>query len=284
MTGISIFSTSWGRKNGPFGSRLFPCDSILKHSPYELTGISRRLAESRGTIVFQLAAYATLDPTLQHELKLPHERFVVEHGTKRSTVTHDGLPFQLPVEMQGLVHSIILTTWELELDKPGDLTSYTLKTRHAAIRGFNYYQRVEPYYRNFLRLINELARDPDFAVYPLSNHLTHAWLGGNLQLANQWTDAERAHTPEVVRSFYHQQLDWLLGVHNLWAHLSFRKNANLESALAPDGVVFHQMRPRNQMEAHLFQRPLKPASCWPKQHPDWQRVDEGQPLQSLPRI
>ena len=87
------------------------------------------------------------------------------------------LPFQLPVEMQCLIYGIVLTAWELEMDKPGDLTSYTLKTRHAAIRGFNYYQKVEPYYTNFMRMIAELGKDPDFRTYPLASHLTHSWLG-----------------------------------------------------------------------------------------------------------
>ena len=95
----------------------------------------------------------------------------------RGTVTHDGLPFQLPVEMQCMVYAIVLTHWEMTLDKPGDLTSYALRTKHAAIRGFNYYQRVEPYYSNFMRLIEELSRNPDFRTYPLGTHLTLQLVG-----------------------------------------------------------------------------------------------------------
>src|ERR1035437_9606277 len=72
------------------------------------------------------------------------ERLTVEERHRlidRGVVTHDGLPFNLPVEMQTAVFAVILSAWELEMDKPGDLTSYTLKTQHSAIRGYNFYQR-----------------------------------------------------------------------------------------------------------------------------------------------
>jgi len=73
----------------------------------------------------------------------------------------------------------------MTLDRPGDLSSYSLKTRHAAIRGFHYYQRVEPYHSNFMRMIVDLSRNRKFVTYPLATHLTHNWLGGNLQISNQ---------------------------------------------------------------------------------------------------
>jgi hypothetical protein len=185
--------------------------------------------------------------------------------------------------MQAAVFAIILTDWELEMDKPGDLTSYTLKTQHAAIRGYNYYQKVEPYHSNFMRLIREVGKCPGFEVYPLASHLTHAWLGGNLRTANQLSESERALGPQFMRSYYQQQLDWSMGVFNLWNHVEFRKGSDLEKSLAFDGLAFHQMRPQLQFDAHLYQRPLKRASLWPDLHADWLEYDQTFKAKNLPR-
>jgi hypothetical protein len=106
--------------------------------------------------------YATLDETLREELMRNRDSFEQIRCLVRGTITHDGLPFQLPVEMQSMVYAVILTHWEMIMDKPGDLTSYAIKTQHAAIRGFNYCQRVEPFYGNFMRMIQELSKNPDF--------------------------------------------------------------------------------------------------------------------------
>ena len=217
--------------------------------------------------------YSLLDSKLRAELKWDRDEFAARTGLSRGTVTHDGLPFQLPVEMQTMVYAVILTSWELELDRPGDLTSYSLRTRHAAIRGFNYYQRVEPFYSNFMRLVHHLAKDPDFRTYPLSTHLTHSWLGGNLRLSDQRSKSEADLGPSLMRAYYHQQLDWMAGVFNLWNHVSFRRQANLETRLSPGGLAFHQMRPLLRFDSHLFPCPTKRASFWPDFHVGWTQLD-----------
>jgi hypothetical protein len=151
--------------------------------------------------------YATLDRKLGEELKLDRDRFEQNRCLIRGTVTHDDLPFQLPVELQCLVYAVVLTHWEMTLDRPGDLTSYSLRTLHAAVRGFNYYQRVEPFYGNFMRMIQELSKDPDFKTYPLASHLTYSWLEGNLRISNQLSPAEKNIGADLVRYYYQQQLD-----------------------------------------------------------------------------
>jgi len=229
-------------------------------------------------------AYATLDRSLHSELKLDREGFQVSNCLLRGIVTHDGLPFQLPVEMRAAVYALVTTAWEMELDKPGDLTSYTLKTRHAAIRGYNFFQRIEPYFSNFMRLPRDLAKEaPSFCVYPLSTHLTHSWLGGNLMLANQISESERIIGPTFQRSYYHQQLDWMMGVFNLWNQVDFRGSPNPERCLSFDGLAFHQMQPQLQFDSHLFQRPLRRASFWPDFNPDWLAFDQAHKTRSLPR-
>jgi hypothetical protein len=217
--------------------------------------------------------YATLDQKLKSDLKRDRDEFAASHCLSRGTVTYDGLPFQLPVEMQCMVFAVILTHWEMELDKPGELENYTLKTRHAAIRGFNYHQKVEPFYSNFMRLVDEVAKDPEFCTYPLATHLTHPWLGGNLCKSNQLSESERRLGPGVMQAYYLQQLDWTCGVFNLWNHVKFRKCANLEKSLNMDGLAFHQMRPLLQFDSHLFQRPVKRASFWPETHRNWLVLD-----------
>ena len=114
----------------------------------------------------ETCAYATLDPALQQELGLDREGFEDATCLLRGAVTHDGLPFNLPAPMQPLVFAIVLTHWRMELDRPGDLSSYAVFTQHAAIRGFNYFQRVEPYYSNFMRLIQNISADPNFCALP----------------------------------------------------------------------------------------------------------------------
>jgi hypothetical protein len=185
--------------------------------------------------------------------------------------------------MQTAVFGIMLTAWELEMDRPGDLTSFTLKTRHAAIRGYNFYQRIEPYYSNFMRLVRELAKDPDFEVYPLTTHLTHSWLGGNLCLSNQQSGSEKTLGPQFMRSYYLQQLDWFMGAFNLWNTVEFRKGADLETHLGFAGLAMHQMQPQLAFESHYFQRPLKRASFWPDQHPEWLRHDQEWRADQLPQ-
>ena len=197
-------------------------------------------------------AYATLDPKLREELMLSREAFEERCCLVRGTITHDGLPFQLPVEMQAMVYALVLTQWEMELDKPGDLTSYAVKTQHAAIRGYNFFQRIEPFYSNFMRLVNKLAKEPNFRTYPLASHLTHSWLGGNLRIPNQQSHSEREIGADAMRHYNLQQLDWMAGVCNLWNHVQFRKGQNLEESLNFDGLAFHQMRRMLRFDTHLF--------------------------------
>jgi hypothetical protein len=218
--------------------------------------------------------YALLDAKLRQELKWDRDEFAARTCLTRGTVTHDGLPFQLPVEMQSMVFAVILTHWEMELDKPGELESYTLKTRHAAIRGFNYYQRVEPFHANFMRLINEVAKDPEFCTYPLATHLTHPWLGGNFCKSDQLSESEKRLGPGLMQAYYQQQLNWTCGVFNLWNHVSFRKGVNLEKTLSMAGLAFHQMRPLLKFDSHLFPRPVKRASFWPDTHANWSQLDQ----------
>lgn len=239
--------------------------------------------------------YATLDPKLREELQMNRDEFEEATGLVRGAVTHDGLPFQLPIEMQPMVFAIMLTQWQMELDRPGDLTSYTLSTQHAAIRGFHYYQRVEPYYTNFMRFITELAKDPSFRTYPLASHLTHSWLGGNLRLANQLSKSETKIGPELMRSYYHQQLDWQAGVINLMNHVGFRTKSErgalvsqtgreIEHQLSLDGLAFHQMNRLLRFDSHLFQRPGWRVSYWPNFHSGWSDLDRKVLTESLPKI
>ncbi len=227
--------------------------------------------------------YATKDAELNRALKLDREAFQENYCLARGVVTHDGLPFQLPVEMQTAVFAIVLTAWELEMDRPGDLTSFSLKTRHAAIRGYHFYQKVEPYYSNFMRLVNDLAKDPNFEVYPLATHLTHSWLGGNLCISNQQSESEKTLGVQFMRSYYRQQLDWMMGVFNLWNTVEFRKGTDLENNLDFVGLAMHQMQPQLAFDSHYFQRPLKRASFWRDQHPEWLRLDQEWRADQLPQ-
>jgi hypothetical protein len=88
--------------------------------------------------------------------------------------------------------------------------------------------------------------------YPLSNHLTHSWLGGNLRLSNHLSQSEWDLGPELMRSYYYQQLDWQSGVVNLMNHAAFRAKSDragttsrtgqeIENLLGMDGLAFHQM-------------------------------------------
>ena len=228
--------------------------------------------------------YATLDEKLREELKRNRDSFERVRCLARGTVTHDGLPFQLPVEMQTMVFAVILTHWEMTLDKPGDLSSYSIKTQHAAIRGFNYYQRVEPFYTNFMRMIQELSKDPDFKTYPISTHLTNSWLGGNLRVSNQPSPSEKEIGADLMRFYYQQQLDWMAGIMNLWNHVSFRNGKGLERTLSQDGLEFHQMHRMLRFDSHLFQRPLRRVSPWPNLHEGWLELDRTCQANSLPRI
>ena len=239
--------------------------------------------------------YATLDPLLKDELQLDREGFEDANCLVRGACTHDGLPFQLPVEMQSQVFAIVLTHWKMELDKPGDLSSYVVTTEHAAIRGYNYYQKVEPFYTNFMRMIQELSKDPDFKTYPLSNHLNHSWLGGNLRVANQCTTSEAEIGADLLRSYYHQQLDWQSGVINLMNHVSFRTKSDraglvsktgqeIENSLNKDGLALHQMQRMLRFDSHLFQRPLRKLSPWPDLHPGWTELDQKVLTESLPKL
>jgi len=226
--------------------------------------------------------YATLDPKLKHALKMDRDAFHADYCLDRGVVTHDGLPFMLPVEMQTAVFAVILSAWELEMDKPGDLSSYTLKTQHSAIRGYNFYQRIEPYYSSFMRLVNELSKDPTFETYPLASHLTYPWLGGNLRLPNQRSEAEAVQGVNFLRNYYLQQLDWSMGVFNLWNTVEFRRGSNLEEQLDHYGVAFHQMRPQLRHDVHLFPRPVRRASFWPDFDPVWLEFDQTYFAEGLP--
>lgn len=239
--------------------------------------------------------YATLDPQLKEEMMMERDRF--EEGTclLRGAITHDGLPFYLPVELQPLVLAIVLTHWKMELDKPGDLASYTVTTEHAAIRGFSYFQRIEPFYTNFMRMIQELSRDATFRTYPLSTHLTYPWLGGNLRLANQLSQSEFDLGPELMRSYYHQQLDWQAGILNLMNHVAFRTKCDgailsaftgmeLEEKLNLDGLAMHQMHRLLRFDSHLFPRPTKRASFWPDHNPAFADLDQKVLTESLPKL
>lgn len=230
-----------------------------------------KLVQARSSESF---AYATLDPKLKDALKLDRDAFHAAYCLDRGVVTHDGLPYMLPVEMQSSVFAVILTAWELEMDQPGDLTSYTLKTQHAAIRGYNFYQQIEPYYSNFMRLINELAKDPSFETYPLASHLTYPWLGGNLRLPTQQSEPEKVQGVNFLRNYNLQQLDWSMGVFNLWNTVDFRTGEDLESQIDFAGVAFHQMRPQLRHDVHLFHRPLHRASFWPDINPAWLEFDQ----------
>ena len=243
----------------------------------------------------ETCAYATLDPALQQELGLDREGFEDATCLLRGAVTHDGLPFQLPVAMQPLVFALVLTHWRMELDRPGDLSSYTVFTKHAAIRGFNYFQRVEPYYSNFMRLIQNISADPNFRTYPLSNHLTHSWLGGNLRLSDHLSQSECDLGPELMRSYYYQQLDWQAGVVNLMNHAAFRAKSDragttsrtgqeIENLLGMDGLAFHQMHRLLRFDSHLFPKPTKRASFWPNGHPAFVELDQNFQTEALPRL
>jgi hypothetical protein len=240
------------------------------------------MAQARASESF---AFATQDQSLTDALKLNCDAFRDAFCLNRGIITHDGLPFFLPVEMQAAIFGVILTAWELEMDRPGDLTSYTVRTRHAAIRGYNFYQERQPYYSNFLRLVRELARQPLFESYPLASHLTYPWLGGNLRLPNQQSEGERILGAEFMRNYYLQQLDWSMGILNLWNQVPFRNQEDLEDKLPFDGLAFHQMRPQLRFDAHLFPRPLRRASFWPDLNPAWFDLDQDCQVQegSLPK-
>jgi len=187
--------------------------------------------------------YATLDPRLKAALKMDRDAFAHAYCLDRGVITHDGLPYFLPVEMQASVFAVILTAWELEMERPGDLTSYSLRTQHAAIRGHNFYQRQEPHFSNFMRLADDLGREPSFVSYPLASYLTHPWLGGNLRLVNQRSEGEMTlMVPLFMRSYYLQQLDWAMGVFNLCNTIEFRRRGEIEGALMGGGLAMHQMR------------------------------------------
>jgi len=249
--------------------------------------VSARYTESR--------VFATYDRELNKYLLLNRDAFARATGFLRGTVTHDGLPFNLPVELQPLIYAVILTHWRLELDRPGDLTSYSVHTKHAAIRGYNYSQRVQPYYDNFTHLIHDISRDPNFCTYPLSTHLTQSWLGGNLQISNQLSASERDLNPNVMRTYYHQQLCWQMGVVSLMNHVGFRSRRNgairvsrtgleIEKDLDFDGLAFHQMHRLLRFGSHLFPRATRPISPWPDLHPGFSELDRNLLTESLPKI
>jgi hypothetical protein len=227
--------------------------------------------------------YATHDPRLRAALKMDQDAYAYAYCLERGVITHDGLPFLLPIEMQAAVFAVLLTAWELEMDRPGDLTSYALKTQHAAIRGYNLYQRQEPYYSGFMRLVEEIAKEPSFEAYPLASYQTYPWLGGNLRLVNQRSESEEALGHDFMRSYYLQQLDWSMGVFNLCNTVEFRRKGDIEGQLMGDGLAMHQMRTQWRQDVHLFHRPSKRASFWPNLHPDWTEFDQRGRAGDLPR-
>ena len=243
----------------------------------------------------QSFVYATLEPELKQELVLDREGFELATCLLRGAVTHDGLPFELPPPMQPMVFAIMLTHWRMEMDRPGDLGSYAIFTKHAAIRGFNFFQRIEPYYSNFMRLIHNISADPNFRSYPLSNHLTYSWLGENLRLGNHLSQSESDLGCELMRAYYHQQLDWQAGMVSLMNHVPFRtKNApggpvsrtgqEIEDLVGRDGLAFHQMRRLLRFDSHLFPRPTKRASFWPDHNPAFEELDQQLLTEALPKL
>lgn len=170
-----------------------------------------------------------------------------------------------------------------------------VRTQHAAIRGYNYYQRVAPYYDNFLRLIGDISHDPNFCTYPLSTHLTQSMLGGNLQISNQLSASERDLNPNLMRAYYHQQLDWQMGVVNLMNHVGFRSRQSgavrvsrsgteIERGLDFDGLAFHQMERLLRFDSHLFPRAARPISPWPDLHAGFRDLDRNLLTESLAKI
>jgi hypothetical protein len=160
-------------------------------------------------------------------------------------------------------------------------------THHAAIRGFNFFQKIEPFYSNFMQLPRKIAEAPTFKCYPLASHLNHSWLGGNLCVSNQASPSEQGVGPDLLRNYDLQQLDWMAGVVNLWNHVPFRKNQTaheLEARLGQAGLLFHQMRRMLRFDSHLFQRPLKNPSLWPELHPGWAELDGTRQANLLPKL
>jgi hypothetical protein len=153
-----------------------------------------------------------------------------------------------------------------------------------AIRGYNFYQRVEPYYSSFMRLPQSIAKHPDFKCYPLANHLNHAWLGGNLCISNRASPSEQEIGADLMRNFYLQQLDWQVGIANLWNHVPFRKANDIAATIGQNGLLFHQMRRMLKFDSHLFQRAVKQPSLWPNMHPGWTQLDRDRESTQLPRI
>jgi len=239
--------------------------------------------------------HATLDPNLKDEMMMDRDRFEEATCLLRGAITHDGLPFYLPVELQPLVLAIVLTHWKMELDRPGDLTSYTVTTEHAAIRGYNYFQHIDPFYTNFMRMIQGISKDQRFKTYPLSTHLTNSWLGGNLRLANHLSQSEFDLGSELMRSYYRQQLDWQAGVLNLMNHVAFRaktdragmssfSGSEIERKLNLDGLAMHQMHRLLRFDSHLFPAPVKRASFWPDYNPAFADLDHRVLTEGLPKL
>ena len=110
----------------PFAKVSNPVEDVALNNAItgSMTLPNGKLVQARNSESF---CYATLDPKLKDALKMERDAFHAAYCLDRGVVTHDGLPFMLPVEMQTSVFAVILTAWELEMDKPGDLTSYTLE-------------------------------------------------------------------------------------------------------------------------------------------------------------
>ncbi len=266
--------------------------NLSDHEPGVMLLPSGRRVTARHS---QSRVFATLDPSLNRGLRLDRETFATTTGFLRASATHDGLPFQPPVEMQPLIHAVILTHYQMDLDHRGDLNSYTLSTQHAAIGGFHYFQRVEPFYTNFQRLVEEICRDRQFCTYPLSTHLNQSWLGGNLQLPNQRSASERDHDPRLLRAYGHQQLDWMVGVTSLANHASFRTRhdggrrvvrtgGEMEQDLDFDGLALHQMNRLLRVDSCLFPRPTRAGSPWPGLHRGFSELDQRLLTESLPKL
>jgi hypothetical protein len=114
-------------------------------------------------------------------------------------------------------------------------------------------------------------------------------------LANQLSQSEADLGPEIMRAYYHQQLDWQAGIVNLMNHVSFRSKSDraglasltgrdIERQLSLDGLAFHQMHRLLRFDSHLFQRPVKRVSYWPNFHPGWTDLDQKFLTESLPKL
>jgi hypothetical protein len=116
-----------------------------------------------------------------------------------------------------------------------------------------------------------------------------------LRLSDHLSQSEWELGPELMRSYYYQQLDWQAGVVNLMNHAAFRAKSDragttsrtgqeIENLLGMDGLAFHQMNRLLRFDSHLFPKPTKRASFWPGHHPAFVELDQKFQTEGLPRL